>query len=80
MIEVTDEMVQEIYSRIDFVQHDDSGIAEGLAAVFAAIERDYRLLELCREELVPGMRCHRPAHPDIEHEARPGPGRTVRWT
>jgi hypothetical protein len=32
---VTAEMVNEIYSRIDFVQHDDSGIREGLTAVLA---------------------------------------------
>lgn len=35
MIEVTKEMVQLIYSRIDFVNHGDDGIAEGLDAVLA---------------------------------------------
>jgi hypothetical protein len=43
VIEVTKEMVQEIYSRINFVDHDDSGIAEGLAAVFAKVEQEYAI-------------------------------------
>lgn len=44
MIEPTDEMVQEVYSRIDFVNHGDDGIADGLAAVLAIVERDYDVL------------------------------------
>lgn len=44
MIEPTDEMVQLIYERIDFVNHGDDGIREGLAAVLALLERDYRAL------------------------------------
>lgn len=43
MIEVTKQMVQEIYSRIDFHYHGDDGIAEGLAVVLALVERDYRV-------------------------------------
>jgi hypothetical protein len=39
VIEVTPEMVQEIYSRIDFQMHGDDGIAEGLAVVLAIVER-----------------------------------------
>jgi len=38
-VTVTSEMVQAIYSRINFVYHDDSGIAEGLAEVLAAAEQ-----------------------------------------
>lgn len=41
MIEPTDEMVQLVYERIDFVNHGDVGIREGLAAVLAIVERDY---------------------------------------
>jgi hypothetical protein len=41
MIEPTDEMVQLIYERIDFHNHGDDGIREGLAAVLALVERDY---------------------------------------
>ena len=40
MSEPTDEMVQEIYSRIDFCNHGNDGIREGLAAVLASVERD----------------------------------------
>jgi hypothetical protein len=43
MIEVTKEMVQEVYSRIDFVNHGDDGIAEGLTAVLAIVERNYTI-------------------------------------
>jgi hypothetical protein len=38
----TDEMVQLVYERIDFVNHGDDGIREGLAAVLAIAERDLR--------------------------------------
>jgi hypothetical protein len=41
VIEPTDEMVQLIYERINFWDHDDSGIREGLAAVLAIVERDH---------------------------------------
>lgn len=40
MIEVTKEMVQLVYSRIDFVNHGDDGIAEGLAEVLALVAQD----------------------------------------
>ena len=39
-MEVTAEMVQEIYARIDFHNHGDDGLREGLAAVLALVERD----------------------------------------
>lgn len=38
MIEPTREMVHEIYSRINFVDHDDSGIYEGLVEVFKMLD------------------------------------------
>lgn len=38
-ITVTSEMVNAIYNRINFVDHDDTGIAEGLAEVLAAAEQ-----------------------------------------
>ena len=41
MIPVTAEMVQEIYSRIDFWNHSDDGIREGLEVILAGIERDH---------------------------------------
>ncbi len=44
VIEPTDEMVQLIYERIDFWNHGDEGIREGLAAVFAIVERDYEIV------------------------------------
>lgn len=42
MIEPTDEMVREIYDRIDFHNHTDDGIREGLTAALAIAERDLR--------------------------------------
>lgn len=35
-VKITPEMVTEVYSRINFVDHDDSGILDGLRAVFEA--------------------------------------------
>jgi hypothetical protein len=43
VIEVTDEMVQLVYERINFVDHGDEGIREGLAAVLAIVERDWNM-------------------------------------
>jgi hypothetical protein len=40
VIEPTDEMVQLVYEQIDFWNHGDDGIREGLAAVLAIVERD----------------------------------------
>jgi hypothetical protein len=40
VIEPTGEMVQLIYERIDFVNHGNDGIREGLVDVFALVERD----------------------------------------
>jgi hypothetical protein len=40
-IDVTNEMVQLVYERIDFWDHSPNGIREGLAAVLAIVERDY---------------------------------------
>lgn len=40
MAKVTREMVQEIYERIDFINHGDDGITEGLTAAFAVAGRD----------------------------------------
>ena len=40
MIEPTRAMVHLIYERINFVDHDDSGIAEGLAEVFKLLAEE----------------------------------------
>jgi hypothetical protein len=45
VIEPSREMVQLIYERINFVDHDDSGIREGLVDVLALLERDYALVD-----------------------------------
>lgn len=56
MIEPTDEMVQLVYERIDFHDHGDDGIREGLAAVLAIVERDYCI----------GARGHKHVEPSVE--------------
>jgi hypothetical protein len=75
----TAEMVQLIYERIDFVNHGDDGIREGLTDVFAIVERDYRVEPLCLEESgVLGVRCAKLRdHVGVHHAALPlGSGMT----
>jgi hypothetical protein len=80
VIEPTDEMITAFQ-----IAEDAPGVLcgdtrAGLAAVLAIIARDYRLVEMCREELAPGLRCHSAQHLGGEHEARTETGNTVRWS
>lgn len=81
MIEVTDEMVQLVYERINFWDHGSDGIREGLAAVLAIVERDYELLPYCNAELMPDVVCKLSAalgHRD--HRAKMPTGNPVTWS
>jgi hypothetical protein len=91
MIEPTDEMVtaaaevaeEEMIRRLGRdlgTIHRDDIIRAILAAGLALVERDYRLDRVCREELVPGVHCVRPAHVRGEHEAKMPTGSTVAWS
>jgi hypothetical protein len=81
VIEVTDEMVQLVYEQIDFVNHGDDGIREGLAAVLAIIERDHALLPYCNAELMPGVVCKLDKNlGHAEHRARMPGGNPVSWS
>lgn len=52
-----------------------------LVAVLAIVERDYRLIPLCPEELMPGVRCLRQDHAcEGEHEGILPTGSTVKWS
>lgn len=51
-----------------------------LSAVLAIVERDYRLDRICREELMPGVHCARPAHVRGDHEAALPGGSAVKWS
>ncbi len=57
MPEPTKQMVQLIYSKIDFVNHGDDGIAEGLAEVFEMLEQTHKISEYCGDKLMAGVTC-----------------------
>lgn len=56
-MEPTKLMVQLIYSKIDFVNHSDDGIAEGLAEVFAILEQTHKISRYCGDKLMAGVTC-----------------------
>lgn len=81
MIAVTKEMIYKIYSHIDFVNHDESGIGAGLAEVFADLEQDYRIQAYCNEELAPELVCKELRHgPGFKHSAIAPSGSKVTWS
>ena len=85
MIEPTDEMATAGWDALP-VSAQESGDVDlddmkaVLAVVLALVERDYRLDRICREELIPGVHCARPAHVRGDHEAAMPTGSRVTWS
>lgn len=81
-IKVTNRMVQLIYERIDFHDHGDAGIREGLQDVFAELEQTHEIKPRCGNQLMPGVAC-RDSSPDASHVSHWGympNGREVSWS
>lgn len=80
MIEVTDEM-ETVFNEACEAQQITFNTVAGLEAVLAIVERDHQVLAICREELVPGLRCEKLliGHRG-EHEGTTSTGNTVKWS
>lgn len=78
-IKPTGDMVNLIYSRINFVDHDGRGIAEGLAEVFDLIEQTHKVSEYCGDKLMAGVTCRLTKdEPHRKHRASMS-GSRVEW-
>lgn len=85
MIELTDEMYGafEAAAWPEGWSGGDPFLSDGLAAVLAVVERNYRLTKVCTEELVPGLRCVRETYGEPhrgDHEGETSTGSTVKWS
>lgn len=81
MIEVTDEMVRAHRNApIPHGWRGDELVRSQIAAVLAVVERDYRMAQVCTEELTPGLRCTRTVHTRGAHEGTTSTGNEVRWS
>ena len=79
-IKPTQDMVQRVYARINFVDHDDSGIAEGLAEVFDLIEETHKASRYCGDKLMTGVTCRLTEdEPHFKHRASMN-GQRIEWT
>ena len=79
-IEITDQMVYAFAGEPEITATDAHAIRVGLEAVLAIVQRDYRLDRICREELMPGVHCAKPAHVKGDHEAKLPTGSAVSWS
>jgi hypothetical protein len=82
VIEPTDEMRRAVKGRMGIPDGVDLDpwMEAAIGDVLAIVARDYRLDRICREELIPGVHCARPAHVRGDHEAAMPTGSRVTWS
>jgi hypothetical protein len=82
-IEPSDAMVHALWRALPSETQDGrepDDIRSWVATVLAEVERDYRLDRICPVELMPGVRCARPAHARGDHESKMPSGSAVTWS